>query len=82
MNIGLRAHVLMGNDFPDAVYFTKRGVERAIAALKKAEAEKQEREPWNRFNPGVHWRAYEFPIGPQLRVPSLAELAWRRRMRG
>lgn len=83
MRIGLTAYVVMGNDFPDGVYLTKRGADRAIADAKHNEAILRGREPWNARaqGPGVYYRHYEFPIGPQLWIPSLAELAWRRRMK-
>lgn len=82
MNIGFTVQVLMWNDFPSDVFLTKGGLKREIARKEAAYAKKREQEPWNKFAPRPHLRGYEFPIGPQLRIPSLAELAWRRRMRG
>lgn len=79
MRIGLSVHVLMGNDYPDAVFLTKRGLDRAIARLKGEHARKQREEPWNvpPHHPGIYWRGYEFPIGPQFKFTP----RWWRRIR-
>ena len=68
MRIGVTVHVLMGNDFPDSVYLTKRGVDRAIARHKAEHERLQREEPWNTRaqGPGIYWRGYEFPVGPQF----------------
>lgn len=69
MLIGFKAHVLMGNDYPDAVFLSKRAGERAIARHKGEHARKQRDEPWNvpPHHPGIYWRLYTFPVGWQIK---------------
>ena len=61
MRIGLSIHVLMGNDYPEGVFLTRRGLDRAILRHRAEDAGKRP------YGPGIHWRGYEFPIGPQVK---------------
>lgn len=64
MHIGLTAYVVMGNDFPDTATLTKKSAEAYVARRKAEEKKQSERDKYQR--PGVHWRVYEFKMGPPL----------------
>jgi hypothetical protein len=64
----IKVHVLMGNDFPDGVYLTKRGVDAAIRRRKAKEEQSADRS-YLRYAPRIYWRSYEFRLGPPVVWP-------------
>jgi hypothetical protein len=50
-------HVVMGNDFPAAVFSTAKLADDYVKALQ---AEEPSRKPY--MSPRVYWRVYEFEV--------------------
>lgn len=65
MNTETRAFVVMGNDYPDAVFSTKEAAEAHCEAMRK-EGLVQYRQMHGRERPsydrGIYWRVYDFPL--------------------
>lgn len=61
MKIKITVYVLMGNDFPCGVHFTKRGIERQIAWLKEVDRVKNLQMGRN-YAPGIYYRSYPFTL--------------------
>lgn len=54
----MKAYVLMGNDFPEAVYLKKDLAEAEV--MRRMEEQRKGKEPWE--TPRVYWRWYDFEI--------------------
>jgi hypothetical protein len=51
-----KVYVVMGNDFPDAVFDSE------AAAEAYCETKRDEKRPWTRT---IYWRVYEFTLNPE-----------------
>lgn len=60
----MRVWVLMGNDFPEAVFASREEAEQEVAARKKLD--EIERQQVRRLSPKIYWRAYEFKLKGSL----------------
>lgn len=62
----MKVWVIMGNDYPDAVFTTKASAE-AYCAQKRVD---NEREVKHHTQRKIYWRAYEFTVQPLTKEPA------------
>lgn len=60
----MRVWVIMGNDYPDAVFASEEAA-NAYVETKKAEPASQ-----GQFSPRIYWRAYDFQLQGEDNGPS------------
>lgn len=54
----MKVWVIMGNDYPDAVFDSEEGANAFVKA--KGEEDARHRDMW--AQPKIYWRAYEFEL--------------------
>lgn len=57
----MKVWVVMGNDFPDAVFVSREAAEEYCAKERVDEADQRIRNG-DKFGPRIHWRTYEFEL--------------------
>jgi hypothetical protein len=64
---GLSVHVVMGNDFPDAVFADAADAD-AYCVKARADSIERLRQQWGQqySGPGIHYRVYPFELKPKV----------------
>jgi hypothetical protein len=63
----MRVHVVMGNDFPDAVFTSSETAEAYCEQKRAADRERDKRDGRPDYgSPRIHWRAYDFELKEAL----------------
>lgn len=58
-----KVYVIMGNDFPSAVFDSEEKAEAHVAEMREQDKVRHQKEnPGMYYSPRIHWRHYEFEL--------------------